>query len=140
MAIAATFLADAGAYFTGRALGKKKLAPFISPNKTVEGAIGGVAGGTLGVALSILVFNRWIMPDAGTGMPLIHSIILGPVLVAASIAGDLFESMMKRDAGIKDSGSIVPGHGGIMDRLDSILFSLPVTYYYLILVVYRGQW
>ncbi|HUT53231.1 MAG TPA: phosphatidate cytidylyltransferase [bacterium] len=140
LAIAGVFLADAGAYFVGRAYGKKKLAPRISPGKTVEGLLGGIAGGTLGVVLTKLVFDWLIFPDPGTGMPLLHCLALGPLLVLPSVAGDLFESMLKRDARIKDSGSIIPGHGGIMDRLDSILFALPVTYYYLRLAVYGGLW
>jgi len=138
LAIAATFMADAGAYFTGKSLGKKKLLPLVSPGKTVEGAIGGVVGGTIGVIGTKLVFDWFIFCEPGTGMPLVHCLLLGPVLVVASICGDLTESMMKRDAGIKDSGNIVPGHGGIMDRLDSILFAVPLTYYYLRLFVYEG--
>jgi len=137
MAIAATFMADAGAYFTGRAYGQIKLSPLISPNKTKEGALGGIIGGTLGVVLCKLAFD-WFIFDQPTGMPLIHCLLLGPLLVGATIAGDLAESMMKRDAKIKDSGNIIPGHGGIMDRLDSILFALPVVYYYLKLFVYKG--
>ena len=138
LAIAGTFLADAGAYFTGRAIGKNKLSPLISPGKTKEGAIGGIVGGTLGVVATKFVFDLWIFDGPGTGMPFLHCLILGPVLVVASIAGDLFESMIKRDAGIKDSGKIIPGHGGIMDRLDSLLLSIPVVYYYLRFIVYGG--
>jgi phosphatidate cytidylyltransferase len=140
LAIAGVFLADAGAYFVGRAWGKTKIYPLISPGKSWEGALGGAVAGILGLALVKLVFDRWIFPDPGTRMPLYHCLILGPILVPASIAGDFFESMLKRDAGVKDSGTVVPGHGGIMDRLDSILFALPVVYYYLRLVVYRGTW
>lgn len=140
MAIAGTFMADTGGYFIGRAYGKNKLSPLISPGKTKEGAVGGVIGGILGVALCKLVFDWFIFCEPGTGMPLIHCLFLGPLLVAASITGDLFESMLKRDAGIKDSGNIIPGHGGLMDRLDSILFTVPVTYYYLRFVVYGAQW
>ncbi len=137
LTIAGTFMADAGAYFTGRAYGKKKLAPFISPGKTVEGAIGGVVGGTAGIIATKLVFDWFIFEPPGTMMPLIHCVVLGPFFVAATIVGDLAESMMKRDANIKDSGNLIPGHGGIMDRLDSILFALPAAYYYLAFVVYR---
>lgn len=140
LAIAGTFLADAGAYFTGRSLGKRKLAPRISPGKTWEGAAGGVVGGTVGLMLTKLVFDWWILPEPGCGLPLYHCLALGPLLVVPSIMGDLFESMLKRDAGVKDSGALIPGHGGMMDRLDSILFALPVTYYYLRFVVYGGAW
>jgi len=139
LAIGGTFLADAGAYFAGRAFGRRKLAPHISPGKTVEGALGGIAGGTAGIIAVKLFFDQWLLPE-GTGMPLVHCLILGPILVCASIGGDLFESMLKRDAGVKDSGTLIPGHGGIMDRLDSILMSVPVAYYYLRLVVYRSVW
>jgi phosphatidate cytidylyltransferase len=138
LAIAGTFGADAGAYFTGRAYGKKKLLPLVSPGKTVEGALGGIAGGTIGVIGAKLAFDWFIFPAPGTGMPLVHCILLGPVLVVATIVGDLSQSMMKRDSGIKDSGNIIPGHGGILDRLDSILFAIPLTYYYLRFFVYEG--
>ncbi len=131
--IATTFLADAGAFFTGRSLGRHKLWPRISPGKTWEGAVGGVVVGTLGTVASKLVFDAWIFE---TGMPLIHCLVLGPILCVVSIFGDLAESMLKRDAGIKDSGTIVPGHGGILDRLDSLLFTIPTTYYYLRIFVY----
>lgn len=140
LAIAGTFLADAGAFFVGRAYGRHKLSATISPGKTWEGAIGGVAGGTLGLLLTRLVFDWWIFPGPGTGFPLVHGLILGPLLVVPSILGDLFESMLKRDVGIKDSGRLLPGHGGLMDRLDSLLFALPVTYYYLRFAVYGGSW
>jgi phosphatidate cytidylyltransferase len=138
LALAGTFLADAGAYFTGRAYGRRKLSPLISPGKTIEGALGGVVVGTAGVLGTKLVFDWWILPGPGTQMPFYHCLVLGPVLVLFSISGDLFESMIKRDAGIKDSGNVIPGHGGIMDRLDSLLLAIPVTYYYLRYAVYGG--
>jgi phosphatidate cytidylyltransferase len=133
LVIATTFLADAGAFFTGRYLGKNKLWPRISPKKTWEGAVGGVVVGTLGTVASKLVFDAWIFE---TGMSLIHCLILGAILCVVSIFGDLSESMLKRDAGIKDSGTIIPGHGGILDRLDSLLFTIPTTYYYIKIFVY----
>jgi phosphatidate cytidylyltransferase len=137
LAIAGTFLADAGAFFVGRAYGKRKLLPLVSPGKTWEGVCGGVLGGTLGLIATKLVFE-WLIFGHPTGLPVLHCLALGPMLVATSIAGDLAESMLKRDAGIKDSGAIIPGHGGILDRLDSLLFAIPVVYYYLRLFVYRG--
>jgi len=133
LTIATTFLADAGAYFAGRSLGKHKLIPRISPGKTWEGAAGGVVVGSAGLLLTKLVFDRWIFP---THFPFYHAFILGPLLVVVSIFGDLAESMLKRDAGVKDSGVIIPGHGGILDRLDSILFTVPTAYYYLLVFVY----
>ena len=140
LAVAGTFLADAGAFFVGRAWGRRKIYPLISPGKSWEGAAGGVVFGTLGLVATKLIFDRWILPAPGSGVAVWHCLLLGPLLVPASIAGDFFESMLKRDCGLKDSGSIVPGHGGIMDRLDSILFAVPVTYYFLRLVVFRGRW
>jgi len=133
LVIATTFLADAGAYFAGRSLGKHKLIPRISPGKTWEGVAGGIIVGSLGLLAAKLVFDQWIFP---TRFPWYHALILGPILVAVSILGDLAESMLKRDAGIKDSGTIVPGHGGILDRLDSVLFTVPTAYYYLFAFVY----
>jgi phosphatidate cytidylyltransferase len=110
---------DSAAYYTGRALGRRRLAPRISPNKTVEGAIGGlVASVVIGVVL-----GRWLM-DASLG-----SLVAGSLLCAiAGQIGDLVESALKRSAGVKDSSAILPGHGGILDRLDSLLFAAPVFY------------
>jgi phosphatidate cytidylyltransferase len=139
LAIAGTFLADAGAFFIGRAFGRRKIYPLISPGKSWEGAVGGMVFGTLGLAATVLVFDHYLLP-VPTGMSVWWCFLLGPILVPASIAGDFFESMLKRDCGLKDSGSIIPGHGGIMDRLDSILFAVPVVYYFLRLVVYRAVW
>ena len=105
-----TWSTDIGAYFAGRSFGKRKLAPTISPNKTVEGLYGGVASAT--------VFGgAWVLAN-GLAMPLL---VLAPVLAIAAQAGDLFESGMKRRAGIKDSGTWLPGHGGALDRLDGLV-------------------
>lgn len=126
--IAVTFLSDTGAYFVGRRFGKRKLAPLISPKKSIEGAVGGIALGTFTAVLvkSIdrLFFN--IAPD----FTYLHALVLGFILCIAGITGDLFESMMKRDADIKDTGGLLPGHGGILDRLDSLNFTIPITYFY----------
>ena len=116
------FGSDAGAYFAGRALGMHKLAPGISPGKTVEGLIGGlVAAGGL-AALATAAF----FPE----LPFLYSIPLAMVLAALGVLGDLCESAMKRGAGAKDAGSIIPGHGGFLDRLDSLLFGAPILYYF----------
>lgn len=125
LALLATWGADTGAYFVGRALGRHKLAPKISPNKTVEGAIGGLLVGTLAVAL---------VGGLGLGIPLYWTIPLGIVLSIGSILGDLFESWVKRRFGIKDSGNLIPGHGGLLDRIDSflvvaLLLVLFITFY-----------
>jgi phosphatidate cytidylyltransferase len=112
LALLGTWGTDTAAYFAGRAFGRHKLAPKISPNKTVEGAIGGLLVGTLAVAL---------VGTLTLDVPLYLSIPLGLVLSAGSIFGDLFESWVKRRFGIKDSGKIIPGHGGLLDRIDSFL-------------------
>ena len=116
-----TWLNDTGAYLIGARLGKTKLAPALSPKKTVEGALGGLAFATVTSVLCGLWFQ----------LPLVHALILGPVLGMLGQVGDLCESAIKRDLGIKDFGGIMPGHGGILDRFDSILFTAPIAYYYL---------
>jgi phosphatidate cytidylyltransferase len=116
--------ADSMALFVGSAIGRHKLAPRISPGKTWEGLAGGVAGGILG-ALVVRHFGlQWI--------PLTQAVVLAALVVLAGGVGDLAESLLKRWAGVKDSGAIFPGHGGMLDRLDSLLFGAPVLYYYLI--------
>ena len=105
-----TWSTDIGAYFAGRTLGKRKLAPTISPNKTVEGLFGGIAAATL-------LGAAWTLAT-GLGVALLA---LAPVLAVAAQAGDLFESGMKRKAGVKDSGTWLPGHGGALDRLDGLV-------------------
>jgi phosphatidate cytidylyltransferase len=105
-----TWSTDIGAYFAGRRFGRRKLAPAISPGKTVEGLYGGIAAATLiGGAWAVIMH---------LGLPLL---VLGPVLAVAAQAGDLFESGLKRRAGIKDSGAWLPGHGGVLDRLDGLV-------------------
>jgi len=113
---------DTGAYFTGRALGKHKLAPNISPGKTIEGSIGGLILGLAGGALSKL----WFFPE----IPWLHVVALASILIVAGTLGDLCESMLKRGSKTKDAASIIPGHGGVLDRLDSLLFNAPIIYYY----------
>jgi len=115
--------ADTAAFFVGSALGRRKLAPAISPGKTVEGLVGGLAGGVLG-ALAV----RAGLPS----LPLAHAVWLGFGVAALGTAGDLAESLLKRWAGVKDSGALFPGHGGMLDRLDSLLFGAPVLYYYFV--------
>jgi phosphatidate cytidylyltransferase len=117
---------DTLAFFVGRALGRHKLAPQISPGKTVEGALGGLLGGVAGA----LVVRAWGLPE----LLLTHAVLLGGVVAAFGILGDLVESLLKRWAGVKDSGALFPGHGGMLDRLDSLLFGAPVLYYYFLYV------
>ena len=114
--------ADTAAYFVGRAVGHPRLAPSLSPGKTVEGAAGGLIGG----ALAALAVRALVLP----GLPLPDTLLLGILVAALGALGDLFESLVKRWAGAKDSGRLFPGHGGMLDRLDSLLFGAPVLYYY----------
>lgn len=116
------FGSDSGQYFSGRALGKRKLAPAISPGKTIEGAVGGlIAAGGL-AALCTLIF----FPE----LPYKFSVPLGVVMATLGMLGDLAESAMKRGAKTKDAATILPGHGGLLDRLDSLLFNAPILYYF----------
>lgn len=118
---------DTGAYLIGRAVGKTKLSTPISPRKTVEGTIAGLVVGTLtSIVLSILFLQETLS--------LIHAGILGLVLSVVGQLGDLSVSLMKRTAGVKDSGDVIPGHGGFLDRCDSLIFATPILYYYLIFV------
>ncbi|MGB2751393.1 MAG: phosphatidate cytidylyltransferase [Pyrinomonadaceae bacterium] len=116
------FASDIGAYFAGRAFGKHKLAPAISPGKTIEGLIGGLIFATAGAALA----TWWFFPE----LPYKCSIPLAMALAIVGVLGDLAESAMKRGAGAKDAASILPGHGGFLDRLDSLLFGAPILYYF----------
>jgi phosphatidate cytidylyltransferase len=117
--LAAIWAADTGAYFAGRHLGKHKLAPRVSPNKTWEGLLGGLVVGTL-VALAFS-----LLADANPAdLPKVALVAAASILV--SVVGDLFESLLKRHAGKKDSGTLIPGHGGALDRIDAVLAALPV--------------
>jgi len=120
--LAIVMASDTAAFFVGTAAGRRRLAPDISPGKTVEGAAGGLAGGVAGAAV-VRVLG---LPS----LPLAHALLLGLAVAALGIAGDLLESLLKRWAGVKDSGVLFPGHGGMLDRLDSLLFGAPVLYYY----------
>lgn len=119
LALLIVWAADIGAYFSGRRYGRRKLAPQISPGKTWAGACGAMVAGVL-VALA----GGWLLDVRG--MALFGLGVLAALTVAVSIVGDLLESLLKRHAGIKDSGSIFPGHGGLLDRLDSVFAALPV--------------
>ena len=112
--------ADSGAYFVGRKFGKNKLAPNVSPNKSVEGLYGGIA-----TTIIIMFVVQYFYLNL-TALQLILFLILSLITVFASVLGDLFESMVKRRAGIKDSGRVLPGHGGVLDRIDSLLAAAPV--------------
>ena len=119
-----TWVSDSFAYFGGRALGRRKLIPRVSPGKTVEGALSAVVGTLLaGAAYSLLLarFDSYV-PSVAEGA------FLGLLVSVAAQAGDLAESLWKRDVGVKDSGTLLPGHGGALDRFDSLLFTLPLGY------------
>lgn len=122
------WLGDSGAYYFGKAFGKHKLSPVISPKKTVEGMIGGI-----GVSIvTAIVIHFTFFPK----FPLHHAIVAGAILSFAGVVGDLAESMWKRSAAVKDSGAVLPGHGGFFDRFDSILFTAPILYCYWTLMVH----
>jgi phosphatidate cytidylyltransferase len=120
LVMACTMLSDTFAYFVGRAMGRHRMAPRISPNKSVEGAIGGLVGAVV-AALVVKIYSPWL--------PAMEAVILGLIIGVVGQWGDLFESAFKRDFRVKDSGRILPGHGGILDRFDSILFAGFVAYW-----------
>lgn len=113
-------VSDTAQYYAGRQFGSRLLAPVISPKKTVEGALGGFLAG----AAVMLALGYWWLPAAPWGL----RALLGMALVGLGIAGDLFESMLKRSAGVKDSSALIPGHGGVLDRIDALLFAAPIYY------------
>jgi phosphatidate cytidylyltransferase len=119
--LAITFLSDTGAYFTGRLWGHHHMAPYISPKKSWEGAFGGLVVATL--------VGAGLVPLLGLPIAVWMGALLGAIGSIAGQAGDLAESLIKRQVNIKDSGHIIPGHGGILDRIDSLLFTAPVLYY-----------
>ncbi|HEX5432979.1 MAG TPA: phosphatidate cytidylyltransferase, partial [Candidatus Angelobacter sp.] len=138
---------DIAAYYVGRSMGRHKLAPVVSPNKSWEGALASIAAS---VVVAIFVFHyawqisglfsrpwlnaHWVFPPSANLpfliVPWAQVIILGAATNIAAQFGDLFESALKRSAGIKDSGTLLPGHGGILDRIDALLFAIPVVWYY----------
>jgi len=127
LAVLGTFATDTAAFFVGRTIGRQKLAPHISPGKTVEGTLGGIAGGFAAVVLANYFLGLRLE------VPLIAPLAL--LLPLAAVVGDLAESILKRGMQIKDTSHVIPGHGGFLDRLDSILFTFPTVYYFVIWVV-----
>jgi phosphatidate cytidylyltransferase len=125
--LVATFVADTSAYAVGRMIGRHPLAPDISPNKTVEGMIGGFIGGTAGFWFAGL-YQDWL--------PGLDALLMGMVVALVAPMGDLFESLIKRDLGVKDSGNVFGPHGGLLDRLDAVLFTVVAGYYLSIAFVY----
>lgn len=122
LVVALVIVSDSMQYYSGRLLGRRALAPAISPKKTVEGAVGGLVFATI----FFTVAAAWVFP----GTTVVSRIVLGMVAVVLGIAGDLFESRLKRAAGVKDSSTLIPGHGGALDRIDALLFVVPAVYVY----------
>jgi phosphatidate cytidylyltransferase len=128
LALFCAFWSDTAAYFVGRKFGKHRLSAVVSPKKSIEGSIGGLLGGVAGG----LVAHFWLLPE----LSLLAAIVLSLVATAFGQAGDLCESLIKRSAGVKDSGAILPGHGGVLDRTDAMLFCSAVIWLYLDLLAY----
>jgi phosphatidate cytidylyltransferase len=117
---------DSAAYYTGSAFGKHRLYPLVSPKKSIEGALGGLVGSIGGTMLARYTF----FPQLSLTDAILTALFIGML----GQTGDLFESLLKRSFGVKDSGSIIPGHGGVLDRLDSIIFAAPAMYYYVMYI------
>jgi phosphatidate cytidylyltransferase len=118
---ASVWMSDSMAYYVGKGIGRRKLYEEVSPNKTVAGAAGSLAGGILGALLIREVILRPV--------PVLQAVLIGAVVGVVSVIGDLVESMFKRDAGVKDSSNTIPGHGGVLDKIDSFIFTGPVFYW-----------
>jgi phosphatidate cytidylyltransferase len=129
-----TWIGDSGAFVIGKSRGKHKLFPRISPQKTVEGAIGGVGSAILASFMAYFILKAIF---GRAPFPISHSLLLGLTLGILGILGDLSESLLKRDGKVKDSGGNVPGHGGILDTFDSLLFTVPAMYYYAVFILHR---
>jgi phosphatidate cytidylyltransferase len=119
--LAVVFTGDTMAFYTGLTLGRQKLYPSVSPGKTWEGTLGGLAG----AVLAGILMGKWLLPEVGMGRLAVLALVLGVM----GVLGDLFESMLKRQAQLKDSSQLLPGHGGMLDRLDSLLFAAPAVVY-----------
>ena len=131
MPLVAAFCSDSAALFTGMACGRHKMAPLVSPHKTVEGALGGIAGGVVGMVIFRIVFYFCTLVPLHIGW----CVVIGLAGALMGELGDLSFSVIKRQVGIKDYGNLIPGHGGILDRFDSVLFTAPMVYYYIILIL-----
>jgi phosphatidate cytidylyltransferase len=131
LALAGTWLADSGAYFIGRKFGVHKMTPALSPKKSWEGLAGGVAFGVICAALLAVVLSQVL----NIYLPWWAGAVLGLIGALIGVLGDLSISMIKREVGAKDSGHIIPGHGGVLDRLDSLLFTIVVSYYFIVWVI-----
>ena len=128
--LAVTWAGESAAYFVGSAVGRHKLAPVVSPNKTREGAVAQVVASVV----AMLVLRTWLAPEWSAALAVVGGIVLGSV----GQIGDLAESVIKRSLNTKDTGGLIPGHGGVLDRLDSLLFNVPAFYYFVVLEGGRG--
>ncbi|AGL01281.1 CDP-diglyceride synthetase [Desulfoscipio gibsoniae DSM 7213] len=128
LVLVCTWSSDTLAYLVGRRWGKRRMAPELSPGKTLEGAVGGVLGSTIAA---------WVVVMSYSPLPLWPVLSLGFITGLAAQIGDLVESAIKRLAGIKDAGNLIPGHGGVLDRFDSMLFTAPLVYYYVVLILHN---
>jgi phosphatidate cytidylyltransferase len=130
LAVLCTFASDIAAYLTGRAAGRHKMAPYISPNKTWEGAIGGVVGSIIISIAVVILFD----------LPLVYwqAVLLGVLVSVVGQLGDLVKSLFKRNVEVKDSGNVLPGHGGFLDRMDSLAFAGVTVYYFVVFVMHNG--
>ncbi len=125
-----SWMGDTLAYYTGRYLGKNKLCPKVSPKKTIEGSIGGLLGSTLGCGIYGIIISKYI-----TGIPIIHFFLIGALCGIIGQFGDLTASSIKRYFDVKDYSNLIPGHGGILDRFDSIIFSAVIIFYYITFII-----
>lgn len=130
MMIASVIATDVGCYYVGSKWGKHKLAPTVSPNKTIEGSIGGV----IGSVIMAEIFGIYL------GIGWFWSLLAGLLCTVFAQIGDLCESLLKRDAGVKDSGDTLPGHGGFLDRTDSFAFTIPIVYYFFKYFIFKTEW
>ena len=133
--LVAVWVGDSAAFFAGHAWGRRKLFPGVSPGKTVAGGVAGLIGSTVA---GVVVSAGTLSPLDGVGLSLPAGALVGAVIGVAAPLGDVAESVLKREAGVKDSGNILPGHGGLLDRMDSLLFSFPVAYGVLVLIGAAG--
>lgn len=122
--LSSVWAADSAAYYTGTYIGRHKLYPAVSPAKTIEGAFGSIAGGSIGALIMKFLFSI-------TDLTIMSAVVIGAILGSVTVMGDLIESMFKRDAGIKDSSNLIPGHGGMLDKIDGMLVAGPVLYFIL---------
>jgi phosphatidate cytidylyltransferase len=132
LAFLCTWACDSAAYLVGRAIGRRPFSPVISPKKTWEGTVGGMVAATLTGLVAVPLLGLPVLLPVGlpVGLRIVAALLLGLAISIAAVAGDLSESLLKRQLGIKDSGTLIPGHGGVLDRVDSLLFAVPLVFYW----------